>query len=237
MTENLIRETLQKLQAQPDNPKIQRELGDLYGQKGDFDAALKYMQHVFEVEGGTDPSLEQKISELKAKRLDALIAAKKNDAAQNPSPELQTEIAALEREKDQFLLAEAKRRVEKYPTETLFRFELGTLLLKTGNIDAAIPEFQKAQSNPKKRIEALNYLGQCFFKKNMFDLSADTFTKAAKEHVPMDLVKKDILYNLGLAYESMGEKEKAAEQFKKIAEVDFGFRDVAKKVEASYKRS
>jgi tetratricopeptide (TPR) repeat protein len=237
MIENLIRETLEKLQQQPDNPKIMRTLGDLYLQGGDFDKALEYLGRVFEIEGSADPTLEAKISEVKVKRLDTLITKKKKAAQKEPSPELQAEIAQLETEKAAFLLEQARRRVEKYPTETLFRFELGELLFKTGDLDAAIPEFQKAQSNPKKRIEALNYLGQCFSKKGMFDLAADTFAKAAKEHVPMDLLKKNILYNLGLAYEAMGQKEKSVEQFKKILEVDFSYRDVAKKVEAAYKKT
>jgi hypothetical protein len=46
----------------------------------------------------------------------------------------------------------------------------------------------------------------------------------------MDNLKKEITYNLGTCYEAMGETEKALAEFKKIAAVDFGYRDVRQKV-------
>ena len=50
----------------------------------------------------------------------------------------------------------------------------------------------------------------------------------------MDSIKKDLLYNLGMVYENMQEKEKALDCFKQIYEVDYGYHDVAGRVEASY---
>jgi hypothetical protein len=50
----------------------------------------------------------------------------------------------------------------------------------------------------------------------------------------MDGTKKDIIYNLGLVYDRMGDKEKSLECMKQIYEVDYGYLDVAERVEASY---
>jgi hypothetical protein len=50
----------------------------------------------------------------------------------------------------------------------------------------------------------------------------------------MDATKKEIVYNLGLVYEKMGDKGKAIECMKKIYEADYGFKDVAERVESSY---
>ncbi len=46
----------------------------------------------------------------------------------------------------------------------------------------------------------------------------------------MDNLKKDLIYNLGTAYDSMGEHDKALAEFKKIAAVDYGFRDVRDRI-------
>ena len=46
----------------------------------------------------------------------------------------------------------------------------------------------------------------------------------------MDSLKKDLLYNLGSAYEIIGDQEKAVGAFKEIAKVDFSFRDVREKI-------
>jgi len=53
----------------------------------------------------------------------------------------------------------------------------------------------------------------------------------------MDRMKKQIVYNLGLVYERMGEPEKSLACMKQIYEVDYGYRDVAKRVESSYARN
>jgi hypothetical protein len=42
------------------------------------------------------------------------------------------------------------------------------------------------------------------------------------------------MYNLGLVYERMGNMEKSLECMKEIYEVDYGYLDVAERVEASY---
>ena len=53
----------------------------------------------------------------------------------------------------------------------------------------------------------------------------------------MDEMKKEIVYNLGLVYERMGDVEKALACMKQIYEVDYGYRDVAQRVESSYDRN
>jgi hypothetical protein len=60
---------------------------------------------------------------------------------------------------------------------------------------------------------------------------------AAREVLVMDAMKKEIVYNLGLVYEQMGDGEKYIDAMKKIYEADYGYRDVARRVESSYSRA
>jgi hypothetical protein len=53
----------------------------------------------------------------------------------------------------------------------------------------------------------------------------------------MDAMKKEMVYNLGLVYERMGEQEKSVACMKQIYEADYGYKDVAKRVESSYDRN
>jgi hypothetical protein len=53
----------------------------------------------------------------------------------------------------------------------------------------------------------------------------------------MDNVKKEITYRLGLVYEKMGKKEDYLNCMKEIYEADYGYQDVARRVEASYTAS
>jgi len=124
--------------------------------------------------------------------------------------------------------------VEKYPNDLQIRFDLGELYFKAGKISEAISEFQRAQNNPHKRIQAMGYLGQCFARRGINDLAARTLENAIKEKLTFDDEKKDLIYRLGWVLEQMGRKQEAIEQFKLIYETDIGYKDVAAKVDAFY---
>ena len=131
-------------------------------------------------------------------------------------------------------MAECQKRAERFSTDLQIRFELGQLYFQAGKIGEAIQEFQKAQSNPHRRIAAMNYLAQCFAKRRMFELATRTLQGALKEKIVFDDEKKELIYNLGCVLESMGKKDEAIKQFELIYEVDIGYRDVAAKVDAFY---
>jgi tetratricopeptide (TPR) repeat protein len=137
-------------------------------------------------------------------------------------------------ERATFQLADAQRRAARYPTDLDIRFELGRLYFETGKVSEAIQEFQKAQNNPHRRLAAMGYLAQCFFKRGMNDLAARKFQEAIKEKPVFDEEKKDLVYSLGCVLEKMGKADEAIEQFKLIYESDIGYRDVAAKVDAYY---
>jgi len=171
----------------------------------------------------------QAIAQVKAKKLDAQL-----EQLDPLAPDFAEQTERLQQEKLEFQLAECQQRVEKYPTDLGFRFELGVLYFKAGKISEAQKEFQKAQGNPHKRTAALSYLAQCFAKRKIFDLAASTLQDAIKEKPGFDDEKKELIYNLGCVFENMGKKEDAIEQFKLIYKVDTSYRDVEAKVDAFY---
>lgn len=69
----------------------------------------------------------------------------------------------------------------------------------------------------------------------MFDLAAKQLEEAAQEISGMDATKKQILYQLGLVYADMNDQGRSLACMKQIYEADYGYRDVAARVEGSYK--
>jgi tetratricopeptide (TPR) repeat protein len=230
MLDNQIKERLEALAKEPESPIIQRELGKLYAQRENFDEALRYLEALYAKEGGSDPSLEREIGDTKIKRLEFKITGRKKELEKKAAdPALTSEIAALETELDQLKLTEAERLVERYPNDLMYRYELGSLYMKTGNIDGAVEQLQKSRGQPQRRVASLNQLGQCYQQMGLPDMAVETFNEAIAELPVMDGLKKELLYNLGNAYELMGDQEKALAAFKEIAKVDFSYRDVREK--------
>ena len=67
----------------------------------------------------------------------------------------------------------------------------------------------------------------------MYDLAARQLEEAAREILTMDAAKKEITYNLGLVYEQMGDRDRSLECMKQIYGADYGYKDVAERVESS----
>jgi tetratricopeptide (TPR) repeat protein len=226
--ERLIAENETRLKTDPKNYKVLRNLAELWLQKQEFDTALGYYERI-RAEGANDPTLDKAIAETRLRKLEHVISQldpNSNDYAETS--------ARLRVEKQAFQLAEVQKRVERFPTDLQFRFELGQLYFQLGKYSESIQELQKSQANPNRRVASMNLLSQCFAKRKMFDLAARTLQNAIKEKVLFDEEKKDLIYNLGCVFESMGKKEEAVDQFKLIYEVDIGYRDVAAKVDAYY---
>lgn len=223
----LIEESLKKIEAEPENVNYKRGLADLYGKAGRFDEAIEVLAQAQAQTGGGDPQVDRMLSQMKIRKLETAIAAAEQ-AGEGATAE------ALKQELDAFLLADARDRVERYPNDLQFRYDLGVLLFEHEDINGAIQQFQLSQRNPQRRIRSLYYLARCFKSKQQFDIAAEQLAKAAAELHVMDDTKKDILYELGEVYESMKQLDKAREYYKQIYAVDIGYRDVAQKIDASY---
>jgi tetratricopeptide (TPR) repeat protein len=221
----LIREYRAKLEKEPNDRRLLRAIADLYAQKKEFDTALQYLAMISTIEGQADPSLEKAISDTKLRYLEHRISL-----LDPSSPER----AGLEKERQNFEIAEARRRVERNPNDLAYRFELGRTLFEHGLVSEAIQEFQKAQHNPHKKVPSLYYLGQCFAARKMYDLAARSLQSGIAEKLVFDDERKELVYALGSVLEHQGKTEEAVAQYKLIYEIDIGFKDVAAKVDAYY---
>ena len=224
----LVAEYNERLKTEPQNLRLVRSIAELLVANKDFDRALDYYGRLVGTQAA-DPSLERAITETRIKKIEHQISLVDPNA-----PDAADQIARLEAEKKESLLADGRSRVERYPNDLGLRFELGQLYYEAGRIGEAIAEFQRAQNNPHKRIGALAYLGRCFSRRGMNDLAVRTFQNALKEKHSFDDEKKELIYDLASALEKMGKREEAIEYFKQIYELDISYRDVAAKVDAYY---
>lgn len=227
--QNLVAQYLSRLESEPTNVKLLRNIAELYAQQKDYYRAIEFYHQIEAIPGAMDSALEQARNEMVVKRFNQVI--EQLDPAQE---DYEQQKATLTAQRDQFLLDDCKARVDKYPTDLALRFDLGLLLFNQARISEAIPEFQKAENNPHRRLSAMLYSARCFAARNMNDMAARKLQTALKEKSVFDEERKELLYTLGCVLEKMGKVEEAMDQFKQIYEVDVGFRDVAKRVDDYY---
>ncbi len=201
--------------------------------------AVYFYNHTNDLGNGTDPGVARKLSDLQGRQLDARIKELQDwfegGGSEHPdAAQYQEELEENLKRRAESLIGEARKRVDRNPTDLQLRYELGERLVEARQYTEAIAELQRARQNPNVRLKAMNLLGLCYTEKGMLDLAVKQLRDAASEIISMDIVKKGILYQLGLVYERMGNLSESLECMKQIYEVDYGYMDVAQRVERSY---
>ncbi len=122
--------------------------------------------------------------------------------------------------------------MENYPTDLTAKYEYGLRLMRNKQYNEAIPLFQEAQKDPRRRIQAMDKVGYCFFMKGWYNDAVDVFSRAIDTYeIKDDAIAKELRYNLARAYEEQKDREKALELYRRIAQLDFGYRDVSDRVD------
>jgi tetratricopeptide (TPR) repeat protein len=223
---------------QPTNPVHSRAIALLFVQQNNLASAIEWYEEAFKAGGNVDSALEKVIGDLKLKKGEQEWAELSELHAQQTDPEVQAQYAAAMEQKlgeiNDVRLSQVEARVRAHPNDGQFRYDLGEALYKAGQFKRATEELQLALRQPSVRYQALNYMGLSFMQRGMLDFAVKQLALAESELPIMDELKKEIVYNLGLAYEATKHAEKSLDQWKKIYEVDMSYRDVAERVEASY---
>lgn len=228
---------LAEYSADQNNLDVTKRLASTYEQLEDFETSLQFYEWALHL-SNNDPALEKKVGSIRETVNAAYLESLRKFVEENPDhPDIEQHRQQLEEvEKSQMagLIAESQERVDRNPTDNELRYELGSRLFKADQFRDAIQHLQMAKRSPNLRIKVMNLLGQCYERMGMTDLAAGQFEEAISELTGMDETKKDLLYNLGLLYEKLGDHTKYLEALKQIYAVDYSYRDVAERVEKSY---
>lgn len=225
---------IDKYNADPNNLATVKDLAGIYEQLEDWHNALTFYGWAHTLSNG-DVALTNKAAAMKDKAAAQDLQSLEDAAAADPSnEELQAQLDARKAERIAEQVEEAKKRVEQNPTDPQLRFDLGSALYLAGDYSGAIPHLQQATRNPHIRTKVLLTLARTFKAKGMFDLAVKQLSDALADLHVMDNTKKEVLYDKGVLHDELGDKPSALDSFKQIYEVDYGYRDVAQRVESSY---
>jgi len=225
---------VEKYNADPNHLATVKDLASLYEQLEDWHNAHSFFTWAHSLSNG-DVALATKAAHMKDRAAEQDMKALEAAAVADPNnEELRASLDSRKAERLAEQVEESKKRVDQNPTDPQLRFELGSALYNSGDYSAAIPHLQQATRNPHIRTKVLLTLARTFKAKAMFDLAIKQLSDALADLHVMDNTKKEVLYEKGVIHSELGDKESALDSFKQIYEVDYGYRDVAQRVESSY---
>ncbi len=238
MTKDQLREKIATLLVKYNEDQYHletvKELGKSYEQLEEWGNCYTFYSWGAQISEG-DVALKNKSLLMKDKATNEYLSNLEAQVEADPdNEELSNQLLEARREHSAERLKECQERVEQNPTDPQVRYDLGKAYYDSAMYSEAIPHLQQATRNPHIRTKVLLLLGKTFDAKGMTDLAIKQFEEAIHELTAMDKVKKELLYELGLIFGKQGHPEKSIGAFKQIYEVDYGYRDVAARVEGSY---
>ena len=216
------------------NFEVVKQLAALYEQMEDWAMAQQMFEWAHTLSAG-DAALKMKANNMKDRAGEEEIRSLEARVEENPDDEeAQAALEDYQKTRAAAQVDERRRRVDQNPTDPQLRYDLGQALYHAGEYSDAIPHLQQATRNPHIRTRVLLLLGRTFDAKGMSDMAIKQLSDANAELSVMDKTKKEVLYELGLIHEKVESRDEALTCFKQIYEVDYGYRDVAHRVESSY---
>jgi tetratricopeptide (TPR) repeat protein len=229
-----VEEARKAMAQDPNLPKnifnLAEALSDLQNDKTENEA-VKLLEDTYKQT--RDFSFKQRAGQLRIKQLKRKIKeAETALATKGGDAQIKAKAIELSSQLNDTELEHYRLCVENYPTDLRAKYEYGVRLVRYKKYDEAIPLFQEAQRDPRHKISAMDKIGLCFFMKGWFTDAIDVFTRAIDAYeIKDDNIAKELRYNLARSYHEQGNTEKALEIYRKIAQLDFAYKDIRQQID------
>jgi len=233
-----ITEARKQLAAEPGVPghiyNLANTLVDMEEDKFDNEA-IELLEKTYSEK--KDFSFKDRAGQVKIKMLGRKLRQAKDALEDKNDPALQAAADQIENQLNDAKLEHYRLSVLNYPTDSHVKYEYANCLLHNKQCDEAIPLFQEASRDPRHKIAAMGKIGLCFYIKGWFTDAIDIYNQAIDSYeIKDDGVAKEMRYNLGRSFEANGDTEKALDIYRKIAQLDFGYKDVRQRVDTLRKK-
>ncbi|MEO2002238.1 MAG: tetratricopeptide repeat protein, partial [Pirellulales bacterium] len=226
-----LEELRQKLAASPTDYETAFELSDLLEREASIEEAETVLLDVLAASGNDlkvrEHFEDRQIRWAKQRLMVAEKQLQNTDSEDNKETVARLKTALLKQEIDVFAA-----RVERYPDNVSWKYELAMRLKTAGSPAEAIKFFQQVQMDSRRRGAVALELGECFQKIKQYPLAMRNYQTAVESLGDREVEsRKRALYRAGVLAAAMKDKDAALKFLSNLAELDFGYRDVAERLE------
>jgi tetratricopeptide (TPR) repeat protein len=208
----------EKLAADPENVELMQDFAEIAQKQKEWDTAIGALEKAMAAKPG-DQAIKFALGDARVIKAENLLYEAKRDGNKIVAASLTKELGELQ-------AAHLAAKVVAYPTDLNLRFELGEVLMRRGDNQEAIAQFQQTVRDPKFKNDSHLRMGQAFAAANKLFLAVRQLDQALESHSTVNDRAKEILYSLAEIQELRGDAVAAKSHYDKIYEVDIGYRDV-----------
>jgi tetratricopeptide (TPR) repeat protein len=203
------------------------ELADLYLRDDQFAKAEDVLRRAFEA-SDNNPEIRERWEDAQLRHLRQQLAEAEKKAEQTGRPEDQRKAEQIKQQLFEKDLEFCKNRVERFPNNLAYKFDLAVRYQLVGQYKEAIAEYQQAQNDPKRKGLCMLALGQCFQAIKQYSLAMRHYETAVQEIPDRDAVnKKKALHLAGKLALALKDLDTADRCLSTLAGLDFSYKDVS----------
>ncbi len=224
-------ELLEKIRLYPAEIEHYKDLADEYTHADRLRDAERVLTKAMTVASG-DLDLRERLEETQLRRMRQQTEVADRRAQEEGAAEAVELAKRMHVQANQVELEVYAARAERNPGNLHDQFEFGLRLKRAGKFREAIQAFQAARADAKRLADTQLHLGECFQKIEQFRLAMSSYEAAvAAAPDPNSDLHKLARYRAGVLATGLGEFDKAEKHLTELAAADFGYRDVADRLD------
>ncbi|HEV3300890.1 MAG TPA: tetratricopeptide repeat protein [Planctomycetaceae bacterium] len=206
------------------------KLAEYFGKQKEFDKAGDVLKEALDATGG-DVNIREFFEDNDLANYRHQIELAKSITADDEAG--QKRIATLKRE---LLLREIEvfaSRIERYPTDARFKYELGKRHMQTKEYKKAIPLLQQATVDQRRAASCQVLLAKCFLAERQPKLARAQLERAVEKLNPHDEPETycEAHYILARLCEDAGDRDDAEHHYGEVLSVDYSYKDARERLE------
>jgi tetratricopeptide (TPR) repeat protein len=223
---------LAAIDAKPAELENYLELADVFTSQNRLREAVDILSRALSASGGGDLRIRERLEDTTLRRAQHQVAIAQRRAEQDKTEEAIDLSRRMAAQANQAELEVYAARASRNPGNSLLQYELGLRCKRAGKFKEAIQAFQAARDESRQKAMVQLHLGESFQYIKQFRLALSSYeaaVAAADESQPD--TKKLALYRAGVLAAELNDREKAEKYLTQLAAIDFGFRDVAERLD------
>ena len=220
------------IEGDPSDTENYMRLSDIYLHEHRFEEAESILIKAQQVAGGADFQIVERIEDVRMRRINHQLVIAERQCQTDPSDENKQLFSQYLKQVNQVELEVYAARSQRAPENTLYKYELGLRMKRSGKTKDAIPLLQAARVETRRKAIVLLELGECFQKIEQFKLALSHYEQAIDAcDEPDSEVRRLGLYRAGVLCTGLRELDRAERFLSDLAGLDYGYRDVAERLD------
>lgn len=195
--------------------------------------AERALAKALQVSGGGDLRIRELWEDAQLRRLGQQVEIARRRAAEEETPEAAELAKKMHEQTQQSELEIYAARAARDPHNTAVQFDFAVRAKKTGKYREAIQAFQVARSDKRRLAESQLMLGECFQHIEQYKLAMSSYEAAleACDRATQGDLYRLALYRAGVLATGLKDLDRAEKHLSDLAGLDFGYRDVADRLD------